>query len=295
MGILIVYNYGMKLFNKTGFGKKIAAIEHHISDALPIQHDKKLKLGKDVVVKLEKVSKKFGNFAAVNNVSFEIKKGEIVGLVGANGAGKTTISEMIVGLTKPTSGQIEYGFNYDKVPQEKIGMQFQDASYPSGLSIKDVIKFAQKVHGLKMSKKELKSLLRVFQIDDFYNKKPRSLSGGQRQKLNIFMSILHKPELVILDELSTGLDISAREEIISFTKQLIRQNGLSAIVISHQMEELKDLCDRLIILDKGKVKLETTIKEIEKKQPLADFMRKLINDSRGDSANEVDLKLDGWN
>ena len=254
-----------------------------------------IKISKDSVVKLTNVTKKFGDFTAVNNVSFEIKKGEIVGLIGANGAGKTTISEMILGLHKPTHGEIQYGFKYNKVPQEKMGMQFQDASYPSGLSIKDIIKFAQKVHGLKMSTKELKNLLAVFQISDFFNKKPRSLSGGQRQKLNIFLSILHKPELIVLDELSTGLDISAREEIISFTKKLIKSNGMSAIVISHHMGEIEELCDRLIVLDKGTVKVETTISELQKTSSLSDYMRKLIKDSRVDLDKTAELDLRGMN
>uniref|UniRef100_A0A2C9LUA4 ABC transporter domain-containing protein n=1 Tax=Biomphalaria glabrata TaxID=6526 RepID=A0A2C9LUA4_BIOGL len=218
----------------------------------------------------------------------------IIGLIGANGAGKTTISEMIVGLNKPTSGKIEYGFKYHKVPQEKIGMQFQDASYPSGLSIKDIIRFAQKVHGLSMSNKELKDLLKVFQISDFYNKKPRSLSGGQRQKLNIFLSILHKPELIVLDELSTGLDISAREEIISFTKKLIKASGMSAIsaiVISHHMGEIEELCGRLIILDRGTIKLETTVEELTKKQSLSDYMRTLIKDARTEMDKTAEINL----
>uniref|UniRef100_A0A2C9LW11 ABC transporter domain-containing protein n=1 Tax=Biomphalaria glabrata TaxID=6526 RepID=A0A2C9LW11_BIOGL len=90
--------------------------------------------------------------------------------------------------------------------------------------------------------------------------------------------ILHKPELIVLDELSTGLDISAREEIISFTKKLIKAYGMSAIVISHHMGEIEELCERLIILDRGTIKLETTINELTKSQSLSDYMRKLIKD-----------------
>ena len=232
------------------------------------------------VLKVNNITKKFGHFYALNDISFEIAKGERIGLIGGNGAGKTTISEIIVGINKPTSGTIEFGFDFIHSPKEGIGMQFQQSNYPSGLTVKDIITFAINLRKLTITEEELKSLLETFQMGEFYKRKVRMLSGGQRQKLNILLSIIHNPKLVILDELSTGLDISAREEIINFTDKLLSKNNMSAILISHHMEEIKSLCSKVIILDHGKISEIKTIKDIEKKHgSLHNFSKKLISES----------------
>lgn len=233
-----------------------------------------------MILRLTNVTKKFGHFVAVDNVSFELSKGERIGLIGGNGAGKTTISEMIAGINKPTSGLIEYGFKYNESPKERIGMQFQQSDYPSGLTVKDIITFARNLRKLKeLSNEDLRELLEIFQMEDFYKRKVRSLSGGQRQKLNILLSIIHNPEIVILDELSTGLDIAAREDIIEFTDKLLTKKNMSSILISHHMAEIKALCDKVIILDRGRIIDIRKIKDIEKEHgSLDDYMKKLIKD-----------------
>lgn len=244
------------------------------------------------VLSVKDVTMKFGSFIALDKVSFDIKKGESIGIIGANGAGKTTISEIIVGINKPTSGTMEYGFEYEKTHKEKVGMQFQDSSYPSGLTVKDIIKFARRLHGKTMSTKDIKKMMDVFQMGSFYKRKARSLSGGQRQKLNIFLSVIHKPELVILDELSTGLDISARKDIIEFTKSLLKQNKIASILISHHMNEIKDICTRVIVLSKGKVVNIATIKDIEKKHKSLDvYMEKLISDTNKEDNKNISYEL----
>lgn len=214
------------------------------------------------VLKVHNIVKKFGDFTAVDNVSFEIARGERIAIIGANGAGKTTITEIIAGLSKPTSGILEYGFQFDNSPQEGIGMQFQKSDYPSGLTVKDMVLFADNLRKLKTPKNRIDELLEIFQMSDFYKRKAKNLSGGQKQKLNILMSVLHKPRLIILDELSTGLDISAREEIISFTNELLKKEKMSAIVISHHFEEIEKLCTRVIAMDRGKIVTNDSIKNI---------------------------------
>ena len=244
------------------------------------------------ILKVKKVTKEYGELKALNNISFELMPGERVGLIGGNGAGKTTISEIIVGLNKGTKGTIEYGFDYKEQPQEKIGMQFQDSNYPSGLTIKDIIKFAINVHKIKISNKELTNLLNIFQMTDFYNRPSRSLSGGQRQKLNILLSVLHKPKLVIFDELSTGLDVLARDEIIKFSDTLLRQNGISAILISHHVEEIERICDKVIVLDHGKVIERASIADIKKEHgTLEEFLKKTIQ-AGNKNQNTLELALD---
>ena len=232
------------------------------------------------VLKLNNISKKFGNFQALKGVSFQIERGERIGLIGGNGAGKTTISEIIAGINKPTSGTIEFGFDFIDSPKEHIGMQFQQSTYPSGLTVKDIIMFAKKLRKLNIANEDLKQLLRVFQMEEFYNRKVRSLSGGQRQKLNILLSIIHNPKLVILDELSTGLDISAREEIIDFTDRLLRANNMSAILISHHMAEIKALCSKVVVLDHGTVRDVKTISQVEWEYGTLDaYSKQLIMES----------------
>ena len=232
------------------------------------------------ILKVNNVSKQFLDFKALKNISFEIKKGERIGLIGANGAGKTTLSEIIAGIDVPTSGYIEYGFDFVSSHKENIGMQFQQSKYPSGLTVKDIISFACSLRKLKISSEELLEFQKIFQMEDFFHRKVRSLSGGQGQKLNILLSLIHNPKIVILDELSTGLDISARDEIISFTKKLLKQKKISAILISHHMEEIKALCNKVIILDNGKIKEIRKVKEIEEKyKTLAAYCKKIIIDS----------------
>ncbi len=254
---------------------------------------KKGPIGEDKpILKVKKVTKEYGELKALDDISFELMPGERVGLIGGNGAGKTTISEIIVGLNKGTKGTIEYGFDYKEQPQEKIGMQFQDSNYPSGLTIKDIIKFAINVHKIKISNKELANLLNIFQMTDFYNRPSRSLSGGQRQKLNILLSVLHKPKLVIFDELSTGLDVLARDEIIKFSDTLLRQNGISAILISHHVEEIERICDKVIVLDHGKVIKRATIVDIKKQHgTLEEFLKKIIQ-AGNKTQNTLELTLD---
>lgn len=234
---------------------------------------------KKVMIEVKNLTKKFGSKIANNNVSFKIYDGERVGIIGANGAGKTTLVEQIIGTSKPTEGEIIYGFEYKKTPQEKMGMQFQTSSYPEGLSVKDVIDFSLDIYGSSIDEKELNNLLDVFQIRDFYKAKAKGLSGGQQQKLNVLLAIVHTPELVILDEISTGLDILAREEIVGYVDKITREKKMTTILISHHMSEIETLCDRVIILSKGEIRAEDSIANIKKSHgSLGQFMKEIISE-----------------
>ena len=263
------------------------------------------KIGKNhPLLDVQNITMKFGHITALKDVSFKIMPGERIGLIGGNGAGKTTVTEIIAGINKPTSGTLTYGFDFNVTPKEGIGMQFQQSTYPSGLTVKDIIKFAINLRKLTIAPSELLNLLRIFQMEEFYTWKVRSLSGGQRQKLNILLSILHNPRLVILDELSTGLDISAREEIINFTDKLLSDRKMSAIVISHHMGEIESLCSKVVVLDRGTVVEVMEIKDIVKKYgSLNNFSRTLISKSndatRADASknnnNTLELKVNAEN
>ena len=240
------------------------------------------------VLELKNVTMKFKNFKALDDVSFTIEQGERVALLGANGAGKTTVTEIIAGVNKPSSGEIIYGFDFDKSPSEKIGMQFQISNYPSGLTVSDMITFSIKLRHINITESKLKELLETFQMEDFYARKAKSLSGGQRQKLNILMSVLHNPELIIFDELSTGLDAFARENIIKFANEIIGRKNVSAIFISHHMEEVEKLCDRVIVMDQGKIVKMTSVKSIKSKYASLDvYIKKVIRESQKRSKEKM--------
>ena len=217
------------------------------------------------IIEVKDLIKKFGNKVANNKISFDVYKGERLGIIGANGAGKTTLVEQLIGVSKPTKGEIKYNFKYLKTPQERMGMQFQDSSYPEGLTVKDIIDFSLEIYGSQLKKSELMDMLKKFQIEDFYRAKAKGLSGGQQQKLNVFLAIIHKPEIVILDEISTGLDISAREEIIGYIDEITTKEKMTTILISHQMAEIERLCSRIIVLSKGKILYDDSIVNLKKK------------------------------
>ena len=139
--------------------------------------------------------------------------------------GKTTFVEILAGINKPDSGDLKYNFKFKNTFQEKIGIQFQDSNYPKGISVKSVINFILEIFKSELSQDEINGLINIFGIDEFYYKKAASLSGGQSQRLNCLLSIIHKPNFLILDELSTGLDVTIKSKIKNFIKSFCKQNN----------------------------------------------------------------------
>jgi len=186
--------------------------------------------------------------------------------------------EIISGINKPTSGNVGYLHFFKNSPQERIGIQFQSSNYPSGLTVKHIIKFAAELHGIKLTKKKTIELLNNFRMKDIYNKNAKSLSGGQRQKLNILISLIHNPSLIILDEISTGLDVNSRKEILNYIDEHLRKKDISAIIISHHIAEIEKLCTNLVILSKGKVIEQETLKDFKKKHSnIEKYLDKIID------------------
>lgn len=224
---------------------------------------------KDILIELHNLYKSFGKrnklTQAVDDLSFNIYKNQNMALLGANGAGKTTTVEMIAGICKPDKGRIIYKFPYIDSFHEGVGIQFQDSSYPVGLYVKDVIMFMVNVYNIDLNITEMKSMVAAFGLEKFYNRPARSLSGGQQQRLNILLALMHKPKVVFLDELSTGLDINIRQQIIAFVKEYCIKFSITIILISHNMEEVEALCNRIIVLQKGKIKVDMYATDIIKK------------------------------
>ncbi|MGL4343445.1 MAG: ABC transporter ATP-binding protein [Metamycoplasmataceae bacterium] len=231
------------------------------------------------LIKVSNLEKWFGTVKnkhyALKNISFEIKEGECLSFLGGNGAGKTTLVEILSGLNKPSKGNIEYLFDYDKSYLEKIGIQFQDSSFPPALSVKEIVEFMITVFDIKINNDDFYALLKIFGIDEFYKKNAHSLSGGQQQRLNAILAIIHKPKIVFLDEISTGLDINIKTRIKEFIKSYAKEYGMTIILVSHDLDEIKYLCDRMIILEKGEIKSSFYINEIKDKT-LDEFVKPYI-------------------
>ncbi len=220
------------------------------------------------LIEVKKVCKTFGKgknkVVALNNVSFDIYDNQNIALVGSNGAGKTTIVEILAMLNKPTSGKIKYNFESKKPINELIGIQFQDSIYPPGITVKRIVKFIIDAYNSNITKDELENLIDVFGVRSFYKKNARSLSGGQSQRLNVLLALLHKPKIVFLDELSTGMDITIRTNIKKFIKEYCKKNKTNIVLVSHDMAEIEYLVDRVIIMQYGKVVKDVLLKDILK-------------------------------
>ncbi|MFA5070586.1 MAG: ABC transporter ATP-binding protein [Patescibacteria group bacterium] len=205
------------------------------------------------VIRVENLTKKFGDLIAVDNISFDVSKGEIFGILGPNGAGKTTCLEIIEGIQKPTSGKT-YVLDMDTHEyldgvKSKIGVQLQASSYFDNLNLKEILELFGSFYGLKA---DADKLLSIVGLTEKKKSLVRQLSGGQKQRFSICATLVNDPEIVFLDEPTTGLDPQARHNIWDFIRQ-INSRGKTIVLTTHYMEEAQVLCDRVAIMDLGKI------------------------------------------
>ncbi|MDA1226499.1 MAG: ABC transporter ATP-binding protein [Chloroflexi bacterium] len=207
----------------------------------------------DVVIKVEDLVKSFGDLNAVDGVSFEVHKGEIFGILGPNGAGKTTTLECIEGLSEPTSGRtfvlgMETQIEPENVKQ-RIGVQLQASAYFDYLTLEEILNLFARFYKRRASTSEL--LERVGLLDKAKSR-VKTLSGGQQQRFTIAATLINEPEVIILDEPTTGLDPQARRSLWDFI-QSINADGRTVVLTTHYMEEAEFLCHRIAIMDNGKI------------------------------------------
>lgn len=193
--------------------------------------------------------KTFGNFKAVDRVSFTIETGVCYGLLGPNGAGKTTTIEMIEGLLSPDAGDILYkGRIRDRQFYEEVGIQFQNTELPHYLTVRETLSTFRNLYRKKM---DLDQLIGLCKLEDILHQDNRKISGGQKQRLLLAMAMAHEPELIFLDEPTTGLDPQARRHLWDIVFQLKARNT-SLVLTTHYMEEAQLLCDTIAIMDRGR-------------------------------------------
>ena len=217
------------------------------------------------MLRVENVTKKYGNLVAVNNLSFEVEKGEIFGLLGLNGAGKTTTFRMILGLLDDYEGNIYLdNKKIDYSLTDKIGFLTEERSLLLKLTVLEQIKFYGILKGMEENEieKKLDYYLEKFDIKDYKNKKIKELSKGNQQKIQFISSIIHEPKLLILDEPFSGLD-PINVELFKKVILELKEKGTSIIFSSHRMEHVELFCDKIVVLVKGKSVLKGYIKEIK--------------------------------
>ena len=207
----------------------------------------------ETIIKVKDLVKKYGTFEAVKGISFDVKEGEIFGLLGPNGAGKSTTLEIIETLREKTSGEVWVnGFNLDKDPDEIkkiIGVQLQTSGYYPNLKLTELmILFG----GLYNREVDPMHLLEMVNLKDKANAKVKELSGGQKQRFSIATTLINDPKIVFLDEPTTGLDPQARRNLWDLVRN-IRDKGTTVIITTHYMDEAEVLCDRVAIMDSGKI------------------------------------------
>ena len=210
---------------------------------------------KDTVIKTDKLTKKFGDFTAVNKISFEVEKGEIFGFLGANGAGKTTAMKMLIGISKPTSGRANVaGFDvYKQTEQIKknIGYMSQKFSLYDDLTIKENIQLFGGIYGLKDDalKDQSNELTGKLNLKSHADKLVESLPLGWKQKLSFSIAVIHKPKIVFLDEPTGGVDPVTRRQFWDMIYEAAH-NGITVFVTTHYMDEA-EYCDRVSIMVDG--------------------------------------------
>ncbi|MBI1281002.1 MAG: ATP-binding cassette domain-containing protein [Anaerolineaceae bacterium] len=210
------------------------------------------------IIQVDHLTKKFEDFTAVNDISFEVREGEIFGFLGPNGAGKSTTIKTLCTLLQPTSGHIRVaGYDVEEAPdvvRSMIGIVFQDNSLDSDLTAQENMEFHCMVYHIPRAerKERIKRLLDLMELTEFKDRRVKTFSGGMRRRLEIARGLLHEPRLMVLDEPTVGLDPQTRNYIWQYVRDLRKIHHTAIFMTTHYMDEAEN-CDRIAIIDKGQI------------------------------------------
>jgi ABC-2 type transport system ATP-binding protein len=200
------------------------------------------------ILEVNELRKEYQKVKAVNGVTFSVQPGVCFGLLGPNGAGKTTTVEMMEGVTAPTSGDVRFkGTQLNKSHREKIGIQFQATALQDFLTVQEVLSLFKSLYRKTL---DLDVLKKRCALEDFWDRDTKKLSGGQRQRVLMAVALVNDPDVIFLDEPTTGLDPQARRNFWELIKD-IKSQGKTVVLTTHYMEEAFELCDEIAIMDKG--------------------------------------------
>ena len=228
----------------------------------------------DHIVIVENIRKYFGKVKAVDGIDLEISPGEFIALLGPNGAGKTTLVEMIEGIQNPDSGIITingktwHRNRYEL--QRLLGISLQETRFIDKLTVMEILNLFASFYALKNGR--VSQVLEMINLQDKKKSYVVNLSGGQRQRLALGIALLNKPQILLLDEPTTGLDPGARREIWNILLDLKTEDQTSMILTTHYMEEAEFLCDRIIIMDKGKILAQGTLEQLLERNQSHEFV-----------------------
>ena len=230
------------------------------------------------------IKSKYKEFTAVNHINFEIQEGELVGYIGENGAGKSTTIKMLTGLLTPTSGEVvvdELVANKNRIENnKKIGAVFgQKTQLWWDLPVIESFRLIKKMYKIPDGeyRKNLKKFSEILELDDLLEKQVKNLSLGQKMRCEIAATFLHNPKIVYLDEPTIGLDVLVKERIRAFIKEINKEKNTTVILTTHDLKDIEDVCDRIILLDKGQIIYDgekEKFKEIYGKQVIAQIIVK---------------------
>ena len=214
------------------------------------------------ILSVSHLYKKFGEFTAVDKISFDLHEGEILGFLGPNGAGKTTTIQMLLGLTEVNSGEIKY-FNKDFTTNkqhilQRINFTSSFNALQGRISVKENLIVFAGLYSVKNSSKKINELSEYFDTGDLMNKKYWDLSAGQKTRVNIIKSLLNDPEILLMDEPTASLDPDVADKLLTLIENLKKTKKISILYTSHEMDEVTRICDRVIFISHGKIVAEDT-------------------------------------
>ena len=234
-------------------------------------------------IETKKLTKKFKDKIAVNEIDLNIKQGELFALLGVNGAGKTTTIKMLSGLILPTSGEIiieNMNMKKDIFKIKKIlNVSPQETAIAPNLTVKENLEFMAGVYQIKDKEKKIDELIKQFKLDEVLNKKAKTLSGGWQRKVSIAISLINDPKILFLDEPTLGLDVIARKELWKIINSL--KGKITIILTTHYMEEAESLSDRIGIMANGKLIDIGTSQELIKKTKAKNFEDAFVSIATG--------------
>ncbi|MFC1742238.1 ABC transporter ATP-binding protein [Nanoarchaeota archaeon] len=220
------------------------------------------------MLEIKNITKQFGDFTALENISFSLKESELVSLLGTNGSGKTTVIKIIVGFMKETSGQIRYNGRpmKQKARSRVIGWAPQEDSFYGNLTLHENMVFFGNLNNImiKEAKKKATELLKLLKLNNKRNTLAKNLSGGMKRRLNMAIALMHSPKILILDEPEAGVDPMSRVTLWEVVKE-VKRHGTTILLVTHNLLETEHLADRIIILDQGKAIFQDTPKKLKSK------------------------------
>ena len=241
------------------------------------------------VISVRNLKKQYGAFTAVNGISFDVEAGTVFGLLGSNGAGKTTTLEIIETLKQKDGGTITVGgYDIDRHPQEirkMIGVQLQASGYFPHLNLKELLELFAGLYNVDVKPMEI-----LEAVTDKARSKYKELSGGQKQRFSIATTIIHRPQIIFLDEPTTGLDPQARRQLWEQIRSM-KAGGTTVVLTTHYLDEAEYLCDTVAIMDKGRILTMDSPDHLI--QQLVDSGFRPVQSRKGASLEDVFIQLTG--